>query len=72
MREVLSLEAPVKPGEVTACVAGGTKRLSKKYWAGLGDLQSNKTIITNQNSNRQGILTLGRGMCSRVNIGSGE
>ena len=27
MREVVSLEAPVKPGEVSACVGGGTKEL---------------------------------------------
>jgi hypothetical protein len=25
MREVLSLEATVKPGEITTCVEGGTK-----------------------------------------------
>ena len=25
MREISSLEAPVKPGEVSACVCGGTK-----------------------------------------------
>jgi hypothetical protein len=32
MREVASLEAPVKPGEVSACVRGGTKKeLSKTF-----------------------------------------
>ena len=36
---IMSLEAPVKPGEDTACVGGGTKGLSKACWAGLGALQ---------------------------------
>ena len=39
MREVLSLEAPVKPGEVSACLEGATKELSKAFRAGLGALQ---------------------------------
>ena len=32
MREVLSLEAPFKPGEVTACVGGGTKWHIEQGW----------------------------------------
>ena len=39
IREVASLDVLVILGEVTACVGGGTKRLSKAYWAGLGALQ---------------------------------
>ena len=38
MREVSSLQALVKPGEVSTCVGGGTKKLSKARWAGLGAL----------------------------------
>jgi hypothetical protein len=39
LRDVLSPDAPVKSGEVTAVVGGGTKGLSKAYWKGLGALQ---------------------------------
>ena len=31
MIEILSLETSFKPGEVTACVGGGTKGLTKAY-----------------------------------------
>ena len=39
MREVLALEAPFKPDEVAACMGGGTKGLTKAYWADLDALQ---------------------------------
>ena len=29
MREILSLETSLKPGDVIACVGGGTERLDK-------------------------------------------
>ena len=31
MREVLSLETLIKPGEVNACVGGGTRGLAEAY-----------------------------------------
>ena len=38
MKVVASLEAPVKPGEVSACVEGATHELSKAFRMGLGSL----------------------------------
>jgi hypothetical protein len=39
VRAVVSQEAPVKPGEVSACAEGATKELSKAFRVGLGPRQ---------------------------------